>query len=67
MKHLFAILAVLATSLQVVLATPTPLSLESSKLEKRCRIKGESCMNIPYPLPCCEGSCQRPYGPAICL
>ncbi|CAE6536573.1 hypothetical protein RSOLAG22IIIB_12929 [Rhizoctonia solani] len=68
MKHLFAVLAVLATGLQVVLATPTPLSLESNKLKRSCRVKGESCMNLPYPLLCCEGEgeCGRKYGPAIC-
>ncbi|CAE6481122.1 unnamed protein product [Rhizoctonia solani] len=66
MKHVFAVLAILATDLQVALASPTPLEVEAGKLEKRCRAKGESCMNIPYPLPCCEGSCPRTYGQSYC-
>ncbi|CAE6454548.1 unnamed protein product [Rhizoctonia solani] len=47
MKHIFTVLAAVAAGLQIVVASPTPLSIESSKLEKRCRAKGELRTEVP--------------------
>ncbi|KDN43745.1 hypothetical protein RSAG8_05935, partial [Rhizoctonia solani AG-8 WAC10335] len=65
MKHIAFIVAILATGLQLVLALPTPLAVKLNNLEKHCQAKGESCMNIPYPLPCCTGNCNASYGQGI--